>query len=196
MFDDTIPIRSLKIMTVLLLGVMFTAGLFLSSGLVVGQTTLDPAVDAQSTAIVRSRFMLWDAYEKSMDKRFDIILLSWTNRTQNYTIQMDNTYTNGTFYQYLLLNYTFTNTTRITLLVVSIDNQTVLHATDIRILSGITQGGIDNIQEPYRVSFLPFELTKLEWNLVFSGIIAVLIALPLSYFTIKYYRKHREAQVL
>lgn len=196
MFDDTNCNLSPKIMTVLLLGVMFTAGLLLSSGLVVGQTTTDPAVDAQPTAVIQARFILWDEYEKSIDKHFEILLLSWSNVSMNYSVRIDATYYNGSFYQYHKLNYTMVNTTKIHLLVVSINNQTVMHATDIRVVVGITQSGIDNIQEPYKISFLPFELTKFEWNLVFSGIVAVLISLPTSYFTVKYYRKHRGATVM
>ena len=194
MFDDHSCTKSLQL--VIIIGAMFTASLLLSSGMVVSQATSDLAVDAQPTAIIKSRFMLWDINDKSLDKSFNIILLSWSNYSNTYLIQIDAKYFNGTFYQYHQLNFTYTNISKILYLSISINNKTVLHATNIKLMSGITQSRIDTIQEPYKISFLPFELTRLEWNLVFSGIVGVLISLPVAYFTIKYYRKHRGAQVM
>ena len=82
------------------------------------------------------------------------------------------------------------------IITIAINNQTIITATDVKLVSGIFQSTIDNYIEPYKISFLPFELTRFEWNLVFSGVVGVLIALPVSYFTVKYFRKHRGAQVL
>jgi len=196
MFDDT-EYKIYSVLGIVIIGAMFITGLFLSCGSVVGQTTEQPVIDAQPQAYIESRFILWDIKEKSIDKTFDINLISWSNVSSYYTINVNGNITNGTFYQYKQLNYTIiTNVSRITIIEVSINNITVLFARDIRIVAGITQSGIDTISEPYKISFLPFELTKLEWNLVFSGIVGVLISLPTAYFTIKYYRKHRGAQVL
>lgn len=197
--DDTTSNKLLKhYISVMIIGVILTAGIFLSSGYVVSQATTDPAVSAQPIAIIQSRFMLWDEYEKSLDKNFQIILINWDNYSMNYSIDIDGVYTNGSFNNYYVQNYSFVNTniSKIYQLIVYINDTIVLHASDIRIFSGITQGRIDEIQVPYKISFLPFELTQLEWNLVFAGIIGVLISLPVSYATVKYYRKHREARML
>jgi hypothetical protein len=183
-------------MTALIIGALLAAGFFLSSGSVVGQTASGSAADAQSYAIIQSRFMLWDSFEKSMDNTFNVVLFSWSNQSYNYSVNIDMQWDNGSFYQFKVLNYTYKNITRLGVIDITINNITVLHATNIRLITGMTQHTIDEYTEPYRISFLPFELTKFEWNLVFSGIVAVLICLPLAYYTVKYYRKHRGAQVL
>jgi len=192
MLDDTVNNR--QRIVILIIGALFITGFFLSSGPVVGQATTDSVIDAQ--AIIQSRFMLWDAYEKTMDNRFDILLFSWSNFSNNYSININNQYFNGTFIYYKLFNYSYNNISIISVISVKIDNNTVLHANNIKLIKGVTQGTIAPYVEPYKISFLPFELTKFEWNLIFSGLVAVLISLPSAYIIVKYYRKHRGAQVL
>jgi hypothetical protein len=85
------------------------------------------------------------------------------------------------------------NRSVISVLNVKINNITVLTASNIRVTTGITQSGIEQT-EAFKISFLPFELTRFEWNIVFSGIVGVFIALPTAYYTVKFYRRYRGAQ--
>ena len=69
-----------------------------------------------------------------------------------------------------------------------------MHYTNILVESRVTATAITNYIQPYKIEFLPFELTRFEQSLFGSGIAAVFISLPMAYYTVKYYRRYRGAK--
>ena len=167
--------------------------IILLPGMVVAQE--EPGLPIDTTVFVQSRFILWDTTEKMIDKNFNITLISWniTNTYNNYSIQVGNMNYNGTFINHYILNITFNNSI-INVLKVTINEKICLYANNVRVVSGVSHAAITNLVETYKIEFLPFELTKFEWNLIWSGVVGVIICLPTAYFTVKYYRKYRGAR--
>ena len=165
--------------------------LLILSGFVVSQTS--PGVPDGTKIFIQSRFLLWDTHEKMIDGEFNITLISYDNQTHLYNIKLDEISYNGSYTYFTVIdikyNYSVINT-----LIVFIDGNRSFEAYDIQIAEGISRGFISNLIETIKIEFLPIELTRFEWNLVISGIVGALICLPVSYFTVKYYRKYRGAK--
>lgn len=165
--------------------------LLILSGFVVSQVT--PGVPSDTKIFIQSRFILWDIHEKMVDKNFNITFISYDNQTHLYNIEIDDISYNGSYQYYTVVDISF-NYTSINKLEVFVDGNRSFEAYDIQVTQGLNRGVISNLIEIIKIEFLPFELTRFEWNLVTSGVIGAMICLPVSYFTVKYYRKYRGAK--
>ena len=165
--------------------------LLILSGFVVSQTS--PGVPGDAKIFIQSRFLLWDAHEKMIDGEFNITFISYDNQTHNYIIKLDEISYNGSYSYYTIVDIKY-NYSIINSFIVLVDGNRSFEAYDIQIVEGISRGFISNLIETIKIEFLPIELTRFEWNLVTSGIVGAVICLPVSYFTVKYYRKYRGAK--
>ena len=160
-------------------------------GLVVSE--VNPDLPEDTSIFFQSRFILWDSGEKMIDNDFNITFVTYNSNIHKYLINIDEITYNGTYVNYTTVEITF-NYSQINILTIDIDDIQVFSTTDIRVTSGVTRSRIDNFIEPHIIKFLPFELTKFEWNLVYSGIVGAILCLPTAYFVVKWYRKRRGAQ--
>ena len=165
--------------------------LLILSGFVVSQST--PGVPADTKIFIQSRFILWDTHEKMIDGDFNVTCISYDNQTHSYTVNVDDLSYNGSYQYFTVIDVHF-NYSTINILEVIIDGNRSFGAYDIQVTKGLNRGIISDLIETIKIEFLPFELTRFEWNLVISGVVGAIICLPVSYFTVKYYRKYRGAK--
>jgi len=161
------------------------------SGLVVSE--INPNLPGDTSIFFQSRFILWDPTEKMIDNDFNITLITYNNDTHEYLIHLDDITYTGSYVNYTTIFITY-NYSQINTLKILLDNELIFSTSDIRVTSGVTRDRIDNFIEPYLIKFLPFELTKFEWNLIYSGVVGAILCLPTAYFTVKWYRKRKGAQ--
>ena len=161
------------------------------SGSVVAQTA--PRFPGDTKIFIQSRFILWDQHEKMIDDDFNITIITLDNLTHNYNIRIDDINYNGS-YNYSALIEIHYNHSSINQLIIIIDGNKSLEAYDIIVSDQMKGGIISDLIETIKIEFLPVELTRFEWNLVFSGIVGACICLPTAYYTVKYYRKYRGAK--
>ncbi len=167
-------------------------GIFmLAPGLVVSE--VPDTLPNDTSIFFQSKFILWDQHEKMINKEFNITLITFNNQSHVYSIILDDIVYNGTYVNYTTIEIMF-NYSQINNLLILIDNILILEADDIRVISGVSRDSISNLVHTYKIEFLPFELTKFEWNLIYSGLVGVFICLPTAYFTVKWYRRYRGAQ--
>ena len=165
--------------------------LLILSGFVVSQTT--PGVPGDTKIFIQSRFLLWDTHEKMIDGEFNVTFISYDNQTHLYNININEISYNGSYSYYTVVDINF-NYSTINTFIILVDGNRSFEAYDIQVTDGISRGFIANLIETIKIEFLPFELTRFEWNLVTSGVVGAMICLPVSYFTVKYYRKYRGAK--
>lgn len=166
-------------------------GLMVSCGLVVAQDA--PLLSSDTKIFVQSRFILWEPNEKMIDDKFNITLISFTPYNKSYIINIDNNEYKGNFINISTTEIFINNSKLILFLRIYVNESLIYEVSNIRVVSGISASGISQI-EPYTIDLLPFELTKLEWNLIYSGIVAFILCLPTAYFLVKYYRKRQGAR--
>lgn len=144
-----------------------------------------------SDYFIESRFMLWDSNEKMLDENFNIHIFyinETNNNTFHYYIRIDNDiYTNVTTYHY---NVSIHKNSRdiINVLEIRINNETILFANNIKILSGVSESGIRRSVSDYLISLSPFEISSKLKNVFYSSIVGAILGLFLAFRIIKKYR--------
>lgn len=154
-----------------------------------------PCVVAQSPpeaiSFISSRFMLWDDSEKMLDGDFIVHIIEFNqtvNSTNFYKVILDGNERTGYFENYIELNYSI-KTDRILSLEVWLNNETLLKANNINILSGLSSSGISSSSSPFTINLAPWEWTSKEWNIVSSIVLSSLLAMFIGYRIAKRYRK-------
>ena len=142
-----------------------------------------------STFFIDSRFKLWDENEKMLDSNFNITIFylnSSSNNTAYYKIDIDNTINEGFFTNYTKLQFNI-NESIIHYLKIYINNETVLHETNIIITNQVSKSLIDYANNQWTINLSPFEWTQKERNIFLSVVIGALLCLLIAYrITVKF----------
>ena len=143
--------------------------------------------------IIDSTFKLWNINEKALDKNFTVNI--WlpgasNNSINNYIIRIDNNVTNGSFNNHFSQSF-LVNVSIIKIIEITVNNKSELVATNIRVISGVTQNQIDRGSSPFTISLLPSQWNKREWRIFFSIMVSSLICSLIAYRLVIKYRKAR-----
>lgn len=148
--------------------------------------------NAEVSAHFSSSFMLWNDFEKMINKDFNITVYSFNsslNFTGYYEIGIDNQKWEGNFQFYKVINFTIEKLI-INNLYVKINNITLINADNIFISEGITSENIvSGDGNPLTINLRPSEWSKKEWNIFFSLIVSFIISVLFCYVTVKLGRK-------
>ena len=85
-------------------------------------------------------------------------------------------------------NYSYAGN-QIEIMIIKIDNKTVVNEKNINVISGITSGEIRKGVSQFTINLSPLEWNSKQWNIFYSLIISSLISMFISYRGLKYYRK-------
>jgi len=178
------------------LSVSLAIGMLLSG---LGGVAVAAEPGGDPTVWLNSRFILWDNYEKMIDSNFTIVL-SLVNESRNHTgyyeIQVDNLYYNGTFQYLETFPFDLENVTSIGLMLVRVDNETLISAQNVIVRNGVTTNQIYNPGDPWLVSLNPMEWRAKEWNIFFSVVTAALVSVIIAYRLVTKYRRYSGHRVI
>lgn len=149
------------------------------------------AITSQSSFHIESRFILWDDYEKMIDNEFSIHLYYINqsyNNTFTYSIIINYDLYEGINNTHHIQNISLSNNDVISYMEIKINNETLLKAYNIRIVSGVSSSGIKRSLSDFTISLSPFEWNAKERNIFYSVIVGALISLFLSFSIVKSYR--------
>lgn len=118
------------------------------------------------------------------------------NNSCYYHIQIDYEIYNGTMQSYKSMNFNYTNGKIISIILIKINNETILRANNIRVISNVNANGIKRTVSEYTINLSPFEWSKKEWNIFYSLVVSCFISMGISYRGLKYYRKKNGIKII
>lgn len=146
---------------------------------------------------IDSEFMLWKDTEKMINSNFTVSLyyyydninLNISNSNISYIIRVDNDIRTGNFTHNVKEFFNVSNGYTIRIFDIKINNETLLTANNIYVISGMTGDSIKRSFSQFLISLSPYEWTSKERNVFYAIITASLLSIVISYRGLKRYRK-------
>lgn len=157
------------------------------AGLLLGSVAIAQTDEPAIFIFIESRFRLWDSTEKMIDKNFTITMINLNSSMNNeYKLSINNNITYGNFTGSIQIPIIATDS--VINILIEINNKTEFMQTDIRIISGITAPGINQISQPWYIQLSPLEWGKKQWNIFFAIVLSAFICIYISYHIVMHYR--------